>query len=643
VPRRGAHGPGHDMRVVATAGHVDHGKSTLIEALTGTHPDRLQEEKDREMTIDLGFAWMQLPDGQEVGIVDVPGHRDFVENMLAGVSGIDAVLLVVAADEGIMPQTREHLAIIDLLGIPSGLVALTKRDLVTNEDQLRETRRHLENLLRGTVLEGSGIVEVSARDGRGLNELKSQLSVVLGSTAERQQLDRPRLPIDRVFTMSGHGTVVTGTLSDGDLKVGQHVEVLPDGIPGRIRGLQTHKRAVETAVAGSRTAVNLAGIPPEQVRRGYVVSLPGQYAATRRFDARLRMLPGAATGLAHGDEVKVFLGTAEAMARVRLLGIEDLPPGQEAWIQLEVSTPVVCVRGDRLVVRRPSPPETLGGGTVVDPHPAGRHKRFDPSILTGLSTLSSGNPQEVLIDAAVALGTAQIREIVTRSQLAPEVAENALRELLDSGRLVLLEQGEMTPTSSQLATTRANMDRLEAKLLDSLQTYHSKFPLRAGMPRQQLRGEVGLEARAFNAVVGTLESSHRVRESGAAVSMADHSVRLTESQQAAVHSLLQQFEANPYSPPTLKECKSKLGEELMAALIAERRLLAVSPEIVFQAEDYDRIVAEVRRIARERGSISIAELRDQFRTSRRYAQAILEHLDSAGVTRRAGEAHVLAD
>src|SRR5512140_438157 len=324
------------MRVIGTAGHVDHGKSTLIAALTGTHPDRLKEEQAREMTIELGFGWLTLPGGEELGIVDVPGHRDFIENMLAGVGGIDAALLVIAVDEGVMPQTREHLAILDLLQVPCGVIVLTKSDLISDPEWLDALEEDIRGVVKGTVLQDAPRVRVSARTGAGLPQLVNALQQVLGEQPQRPDLGRPRLPIDRVFTMSGFGTVVTGTLSDGHLSVGDEVQVLPSGLTGRVRGLQTHKKKEERASPGSRTAVNISGISTEQVRRGEVLVRPGQYTPSRRLDAQLRLLPDVSAPLLHNTEVKLFIGAGETLAQLRLLGVEQLGPGAQGWVQLEL-------------------------------------------------------------------------------------------------------------------------------------------------------------------------------------------------------------------------------------------------------------------------------------------------------------------
>ena len=387
------------MRVIGTAGHVDHGKSTLIAALTGINPDRLKEEQEREMTIDLGFAWLTLPGGEELGIVDVPGHRDFIENMLAGVGGLDAALLVIAADEGVMPQTREHLAILDLLHIRTGMVVMTKIDLVDDPAWLDLVESEIRTVLDATVFQDAPILRVSSRTQQGFPELLRTLELLLGNLPIRPDLGRPRLPIDRVFSVAGFGTIVTGTLSDGKLALGEEVEILPEGLHARIRGLQTHKKKEELAIPGSRVAVNLSGVDMEQVRRGQVVAHPGAYNPTQRLDVHFRLLAEVEAPLHHHTEVKLFIGTSETIANLRLLGSETLNPGETGWLQLETRTPVIAVRGDHYILRRPSPGETLGGGVVVDPQPKSRHKRFDEAVLKALESTAQGSPAEVLLQA----------------------------------------------------------------------------------------------------------------------------------------------------------------------------------------------------------------------------------------------------
>jgi selenocysteine-specific elongation factor len=620
------------MRVIGTAGHVDHGKSTLVSALTGINPDRLKEEQEREMTIDLGFAWLTLPGGEEIGIVDVPGHRDFIENMLAGVGGIDAALLVIAADEGVMPQTREHLAILDLLQIPAGMVVLTKIDLVDDPDWLDLVESDVRQVLQGTVMVDAPFVRVSSKTKAGFPALLSTLSLLLEKSPPRPDLGRPRLPVDRVFSIPGFGTVVTGTLSDGRLALGEEVEILPSGLRGRVRGLQTHKKKEETAVPGSRTAVNISGLNMEQIARGQVVVHPGQYHPTQMLDVHFRLLPDAAGPLRHTSEVKLFLGTSETIASVRLLGAEALNPGQEGWLQLELRQPVVAVRGDRYILRRPSPGETLGGGALVDPQPKRRHKRFDEAVIKNLESLAQGSPAEVLLQAALALGPVPVKDVVARSRLEGQVTESALKELLENGQLIQLEE-MVVPASQWIA--------LKETVVTILTAYHTSFPLRRGMPREELKSKLKLPPRPFNLFIASLVARHSLLEIGALVASPDHAIKFTPEQQTAIKRLMAKFAAGPFAPPTVKECATEVGEDVFTALLELGELVTVSADVVFRKPDYEKMVAQIRQALQAKSQITVADVRDLFDTSRRYALALMEHLDAVGVTVRDGDARRL--
>ena len=630
------------MHVIGTAGHVDHGKSTLVQALTGTHPDRLKEEREREMTIDLGFAWLTLPSGEEVGIVDVPGHRDFIENMLAGIGGIDAALFVIAADEGIMPQTREHLAILDILQVEGGVVALTKIDLIEDLDWLDLVEEDIRSALRHTILDNAPIVRVSSRTHKGISELLNQLGDCLANRPQRPDLGRPRLPVDRVFTMPGFGTVVTGTLSDGSLHSGDDVEILPAGLRARIRGLQTHKRKEETAIPGSRTAVNISGINVDQVKRGDVIAYPGTYQPSRRIDVRFRLLPEINQPLKHDTSVKFFLGAAEVQARVRLLGSEELQPAEEGWLQLELNEPIVAIRGDRYILRRPSPGETLGGGTLVDPHPKGRHKRFSAQELASLDTLARGTPTEILYQSLLALGTATLQDVITRSNLDSSTANHAIQELIAQGEIITLENGEQTAiTPLTRVTNKSYWEQIKRQVLQEVGDYHKIYPLRRGIPREELKSRLKLSPRLFNTALRRISSEGNLEETGSLVQHVGYEIQFNPQQQRSVDGLLARFIASPFSPPTAKECLTEVGEELYNAMIEVGLLIPIPPDVVFRKQDYDLMLSEIISLLNMKGTITAAEVRDHFNTSRRYVLALLEYLDSQGITVREGDSRRL--
>jgi selenocysteine-specific elongation factor len=616
------------MRVIGTAGHVDHGKSTLIAALTGINPDRLKEEQERLMTIDLGFAWLTLPGGEEIGIVDVPGHRDFIENMLAGVGGLDAALLVIAADEGVMPQTCEHLAILDLLQTRSGIVVLTRIDLVDDPAWLDLVESDVRKLLHATVFQDAPIIRVSSVTRHGFLELLRTLEQILSNQPTRPDLGRPRLPIDRVFSMTGFGTILTGTLMDGSLFVGDEVEILPSGLRARIRGLQTHKKKTKTSVPGSRLAVNLSGVDMEQVSRGQVVTHPGQYLPTQRLDVQFRLLANVVGPLRHHTEVKLFIGTSETIADLRLLGVEVLNPGETGWLQLELREPVVAMRGDHYILRRPSPAETLGGGIVIDPHPEGRHKRFNETVLKALESMAQGSPADVLLQTCLALGPALVKDAVARSHLQEPAAEAAMQELLGSGQLLLLED---------VVISALQWSSLKESVVTALASYHEAYPLRRGMPREELKSRLKLAPRLFNLVIRRLASENVLTEAQKWAALPEHVVQFSPFEQVKVEKLMQRFATAPYSPPSIKECQAEVGEAVFSALLESGDLVAVSDEVVFRNSDYEEMVDKVRLTLQQKGQISLAEVRDLFNTSRRYVQAFLEHLDASGVTVRSGD------
>ena len=417
------------MYVIGTAGHVDHGKSTLVQALTGIDPDRLTEEKRRGMTIDLGFAWVQLPSGREVSIVDVPGHERFIKNMLAGVGGIDLALLIVAADESVMPQTREHLAILDLLGVRRGIVVLTKADLA-DDDMLSLVQLEVEETLEKTTLAGAPVYSVSASTGQGIPALASAIDDALNETEPRRDVGRPRLPVDRAFTMAGFGTVVTGTLIDGSLVAGQSVEIVPGGLQARVRGLQSHRQKIETAAPGNRVAVNLSGISADEISRGDVVASQQWLRATRAVDVRLQLIPNAPHGVRHNLPVSFHAFAAETQAKVRLLDTDELEPGEQGWAQIWLEEPIALVRGDHFVIR--SADATLGGGVVAGVD-AKRHRRRHAPTLERLHRLAEGSPTAQLISALEGREPASIATLAKRANVSEGEALALAQEALAEG------------------------------------------------------------------------------------------------------------------------------------------------------------------------------------------------------------------
>lgn len=619
------------MYVIGTAGHVDHGKSSLVLALTGIDPDRLKEEKAREMTIDLGFAWLNLPDLGVIGVVDVPGHRDFIENMLAGVGGIDAVLFVVAADEGIMPQTREHLAILDLLEISGGVVALTKTDLVPDADWLGLIQLELAEVLRGTLLENAPIIPVSARQGTGLAQLLAALTDHLKLRPIPIDLGRPRLWIDRVFTVSGFGTVVTGTLLEGRLRVGDEVMLYPTHLTARIRGLQSHHHKIEWAAPGSRVAVNLAGLQRDQVRRGMLLALPSAVQVSDTLTVRLKHLRDAPRPLKHNAEVKFFCGTAESLARVRLLSGDSLEVGTQGWLQLQLRDPLPISQGDRFILRYPSPGDTLGGGRVVDPR-AVRLKRGRAEVIRQLEARSNGTPEQVI--AAALFSAAGPRHT---DQLVAESGFSA-----DEIRAVLGQTPSAIALDDDWWISAEALKRLEEMLVRKLEAFHRSEPLQVGIRPEGLRNALQVEEAALKALLAGFAARGILKRDHGLLSLSQHSIKWTRAQQANIAKLRALVEAAPYTPPSPREAAALVGEDVLTALIGLGEFRQIAADVILTPPVYAEMIAAVRETLAESGRVSVKVLRDRFKTSRKYALGVLEYLNELGITRREGDEHVLA-
>jgi selenocysteine-specific elongation factor len=615
--------------VVGTAGHIDHGKTALVRALTGIDTDRLPEEKARGITIDIGFAYLEEP-GLTIEIVDVPGHERFVKNMLAGVGGIDLAMLVVAADEGVMPQTREHLAICSLLHIPSGLCVLTKRDLAEPE-WLELVRDDVGSLLRGTFLAGAPILAASAKTGEGLPELRAALAALARGVRAKASDKLPRLPIDRVFTVKGFGTVVTGTLTEGRLGVDDRVEVYPRGIQAKVRGLQAHGQAVADAHAGQRTAVNLQGVERTALERGDVLGAPGTLVASLLVDGTLELLADAPRPLRARDRVRLHAGTSEIMARVLLLDRAELAPGESTYARFRLERGLVALPGDRFVIRSYSPIVTIGGGTLLDVSPP-RFKRKAPALLAHLDLLQRGSDAEVLEEHVRHAGASGVRldALAGRVPFGP----GRLRALLGDRQAA----GAVVAVDRDWFLHRETSERLRAEILRVLADFHQRHPLKVGISREELRGRAGgADERVFAHLLGALEAESVVRSEKDKVRLAAHAVRLSPEQQRAVDRIEAEFRAAGAAPPSPEDPE----DELFQLLVADRRLIRVKEGLYFHAEALKEVEDKLVALLREKQQIGPADIKDLLGISRKYAIPLLEYFDGQRVTQRVGERRVL--
>ena len=616
------------MFVIGTAGHIDHGKSVLVRALTGIDPDRLPEEKQRGMTIDLGFAWLSLPSGRLVSIVDVPGHERFIKNMLAGVGGIDLALLVIAADECVMPQTREHLAILDLLQVERGIVVITKKDLVDDE-WLELVALDVRDAVNETTLASAPILAVSGIRGDGLPELVSTIDRILDATPPKRDIGRPRLPIDRVFSIAGFGTVVTGTLVNGCLSAGQELEIVPAKLKTRIRGMQTHKHKIDTALPGNRVAVNLAGLSTDQLKRGDVATVPGWLVPARAMDLKLRLLHSLPRPLRHNTWISFHTGSSEETGKIRLLEKDTMEPGETSWVQVLLTKPVVAVKGDFFVIR--SPQETLGGGEIVGIH-AKRHRRFLPSVVENLECMAKGTPEEIILTALQEKQPIELEKLSTQCNLSIEEAQAGIQALTSQGRVIAL-------AGAGARVVLMTSESWERQVKQMVQNYHQKFPLRVGMPKDELRNKLKITADLFAPAVEQLIRQGVLVENGTLVCVSSHQVQLTKEQQSSIDSFITSLAEKPYSPSS----DVLLEPRLIELLVEQGEIVKVTDNVVFLTSVYDEMVKRIVSYIGDQGKITVSEVKDLFKTSRKYAVALLEYLDAQKVTRRVGDERVLVE
>jgi selenocysteine-specific elongation factor len=622
------------MYVIGTAGHVDHGKSALVKALTGIDPDRLPEEKDRGMTIDLGFAWLKLHDGSEVGIVDVPGHERFIRNMIAGVGGIDFVLLVIAADDGWMPQTEEHLQIINFLGVRHGLVVLTKVDLVKSE-WLELVEDDLKTKLEGTFLEKAPIVRSSVVTGKGMEGLSSQLQESLKAVPPREDLEKPRLYFDRVFTLAGRGTIVTGTLIDGHLQVGQEVLILPRGQYARIRSLQTHKRDITMAVPGSRVAINLSGIEKEEISRGDMLTLPEIDVSSDFVSCRIESLPNIKSPLSHGGNYLVLLGTSEVLARLLLLEGKKIGAGRSGLAILKLKHKIPCLIGDRFIIRLPSPATTLGGGIVLEVEKQ-RYRKNRESLLRWLSERFPLEPEKLILSEVKKRGVASVEMLSKNARLHHRKIAETATLLAEDGKLVRL---------GDLYGDPAHIGEIERQTIDSLRKEHQEKPHLPGIKVAEFVSRHRLEASLAEKLLSHFESRGKISRQGAFLRLSEFAPQLTEEQKEIADRLLKSIASSPLANPTKQELlETYAGSfEVLKFLIAHGEVVELKGGILLTTKDFEEVKKKVLEHLREKGKATAGQLRQLLHTSRKYMIPVLEKLDELKITAREGDYRKLRD
>ena len=624
--------------IIGTAGHIDHGKTSLIKALTGQDTDRLKEEKERGISIDLGFAHFDLPDGTQAGVVDVPGHERFIKNMLAGAHGIDLVLFTVAADDGVMPQTEEHLDIVHLLGVKMAIFAITKADLVPPA-RIQEVEEEIKILTLGTLLEDAPIIPVSSVTGQGLTELKNLISQTLKGSDKAPRNGYFRLPVDRAFVMQGHGVVVTGTALSGEVKTGDHVRCLPGGELFRVRSLQVHGRSMDTAGWGQRVALNLSGPERASIERGHVICHAKLTLTSDRFDALLEVRPAAAKGIKNHQRIRVHLGTAERLAKIILLGVKDkIGPKESTYCQVTLSEPVLTLRNDHFIVRDETARKTLAGGIVIHPW-ARKHKRAEPDLQNRLDSLHTGEATlltETFLNESVefALPMESIHQFLN-------LPEEAVRVYLDKMNSLRAFNAE----GERIYTTDSKWQRLKNEVVSTLKEFHKTHALVPGMDMEELRGKLPytLSAKIFRAVVDALISDKTIAKEENLLRTAEHRVQLGGQEKSLMDRIKKILAEQTMSPPDLKDIEKQLGvnrnklTEVLRLLERDRSVIRVATDLYYLSSTIDQVRAVLKKFLSEKGEITAGSFRDLIGSSRKYTIPLLEYFDREGLTIRIGD------
>jgi len=631
--------------IIGTAGHIDHGKTALVKALTGINTDRLKEEKERGITIELGFAQFTLNNGQKIGIVDVPGHERFIKNMVAGAGGIDLVAMIIAADEGVMPQTREHLDICQLLGIKKGIVALTKIDLV-NEEWRNLVKEDIREFLKGTFMEMSPVIPVSAVTGEGLTDFISAMEKVISETDERSSAGFFRLPADRVFSMKGFGTVVTGSLMSGKAKIGETVEIMPCQIKARIRGIQIHNETAEVAVTGQRTAINLQGIDKDTIRRGDILTPVDTFKPSARMDIFLQYLPGAGRKLKNRTPVRFHTGTSEIISRIIFFDKSDIKPGEERYAQILLGSPTIAIAGDRFVIRSYSPINTIGGGEILDPM-AKKHRGNPENILDELKVLHRGNTfdkTKIILERAGFRGIT-VRHLSVRTGIPLKQQNKILEELFSKKEALLSDRDELRVVSFHMYKI------LQDKILEYVKTYHEKFPLKEGYPKEELRINVGtfIAVKLFNMAIRNLENDGKIIVEKENIRLSGHSVNLKGELMNLRESIASIYRESKLTPPATKEIIERFSNKkaettkVLDVMLNEKLIIKVNENMYFYKKFIDKLRSDYRKLLLKDGKSTPATFRDLTGLSRKYVIPLMEYFDKTKLTIRVGDHRILRE
>ncbi len=630
--------------IIGTAGHIDHGKTTLIKAITGRNTDRLKEEQQRGISIELGFTYFDLPSGLRAGIIDVPGHEKFIKNMLAGVIGIDIVILVVAADEGIMPQTLEHLYILDLIGIKKGFVVITKSDLVEKE-WLEMVEEEVREEIQGTFLENSPIISASSTNKAGIDNIINLVDKYASELDEKDIDDMPRLSVDRVFSISGFGTVVTGTLLSGKLEVGDEVQVFPGQNKARIRTLQVHDKDAPIAYGGQRVAINLAGLKKEDIDRGDTIAPVDSMKDTMMLDVRVKLLKNIDRIIENRTRLKLYIGTKEVLCRIILLDKDEISPGEEAYAQLRLEEEVVAKRGDKFILRFYSPMYTIGGGEILEPNPK-KKKRFDDNALKELEIKEMGSSTDIIenIIEEKSKDFPTIKEIAVATAMLEENLKNEVNKLIQEEKVISIA------LTKDLHIIHINyFNKIKDMIIDELNNYHKKYPLRAGMPKEEIRSKFlkNAKPKVAELFLDRLMNLGYLKQNMENVFISGFEVKFDSNQIKIKEEILRAFGENPYQPPKKEELESIINskkdeiEEVFISLLNNGNIVKLSEEVYLLKESYDLALDKLKEFFKDNSSISIGEYRDLLNTNRKVALTILEYFDQLKITKREKDTRVL--